>query len=148
MITIRVSTLVKADKNKVYETIKKMEEFPKFMRNVRKLEVLERHPNRLLTLWEVEVDGAIVMWKEKDVFDDKRLRMKFKMTEGDYGSYSGELKVVGLEKKANINLMINIDWGIPSFEKIINPILKKKQKLIFKTMLIAIKNYSEKKIDG
>lgn len=138
MITIKVSTLVKADKKKVYDVIKDMESFPKFMRNVRKLEVLERHPNRLLTLWEVEVDGAIVMWKEKDVFDDKHLRMKFKMTEGDYGSYGGEWRVTASSEKTNIELQVDVNWGIPVLGRYVGKVLERKMRVGLKGMLKAI----------
>lgn len=144
MAIIEVSTIVKQNKNKVYNILKNMEEFPKFMQDIKKLKVLERDANRLVTVWEVNIEGALVSWKEEDIFDNDAMSINFNMLEGDYSAYGGKWILTSLPKKTKISLLVNIDWGIPSFEKIINPILERKQKLIFKTMLIAIKNHIQK----
>ncbi len=141
MMSIEVHTLTTHDKNKVYNILKNLEEFPKFMRDVKKIEVLEKGVHRLVTSWEVDVEGAIVAWKEEDIFDDEKLRMKFKMLEGDYGMYFGEWAVTNINKKTKINLLVHIDWDIPAFEKVINGVIEKKQKRILRSMLIAMKNY-------
>jgi coenzyme Q-binding protein COQ10 len=140
MVIIEVSKLVKQDKNKVYSILKNMEEFPQFMKGVKKLSIIERDDNRLVTHWEVEIDGAIVMWKEEDIFDDKETTINFKMIEGDYKSYGGNWRVEDAPKGAKITIIANFDWGMPVFEELVGNILCRKARKALRSMLNAIKN--------
>jgi coenzyme Q-binding protein COQ10 len=144
MVIIEVSKLVKQDKNKVYSILKNMEEFPQFMKGVKKLSIIERDDNRLVTHWEVEIDGAIVMWKEEDIFDDKETTINFKMIEGDYKSYGGNWRVEDAPKGAKITIIANFDWGIPNFERYVGPVLERKARVSLKRMLKAIGERLEK----
>lgn len=144
MTNIELSVLVEKSRERVYAMLKNLEEFPRFMRDIRKLEVVERAPHRLVTHWEVNVDGAMVAWKEEDIFDDKAMNVKFKMLEGDYTAYSGRWDIKDLSRKTKINLTVDIDWGAPAFEKVIGSILRRKEKRYLKSMLMAMKNHLNK----
>lgn len=145
MTTIELSVTVNQAKEQVYNILKNIEQFPSFMRDVRKIETIESKPSGLVTLWEVNIDGAMVTWKEEDIFDDEATSVKFKMLEGDYIVYTGTWDIKSLSHKTKINLFVNIDWGVPAFVKFpeVKNILLRKTKKSLKSMLIAIKNKAE-----
>lgn len=143
MPTIKLSALVKQDAKKVYAAIKQMEQFPQFIKGVKKLHILERSGNRNVSSWEVEVDGATVIWKEEDIFNDGKYRVDFNMLEGDYAQYTGSWEVKPEKKGARVDLNVAIDYGAPALVEFIGGILKKKTTLALKGMLLAIKKRAE-----
>lgn len=141
MPRIIVERIIPFKKEKVYEILKKVEDFPTFMKSIRSLKVVDRSDNRLVTSWQVDIDGALIMWEEEDFFDDKNFSLRFNMLKGDYGSYSGEWKLE--DSGANhtkINLTANFDWGVPVLEKFVGDVLEKKAKKYALSMLKALKN--------
>lgn len=144
MHTLEVSVKIKAPTNKVYHLIRNMRLFPSFMPNVKKLEILKEKGDTNISRWEVDIEGAHIVWKEKNVFDDRNNQMRFNMLEGDYNNYSGEWFVKSDGNSSRLHLKVNIDWGIPSFEKIIGSILERKQRIILRSMLTAIRDYLQK----
>lgn len=146
MVHIELTIKLNCNKQRAYEVLKNIADFPKFMRDVKKLEILEDAPNKLVTAWEVDVDGATVIWKEEDIYDDEALCMKFRMIEGDYQSYTGEWKIKDTSAGTELSLTADFDWGIPVFEKFVGHILKRKACKSLKGMLNAIKKrYEENK---
>lgn len=146
MITIELSISVNQKKEQVYNLLKNLQEFPRFMRDIKKLEIIENKNHRLVTLWEIDIEGTAVAWKEEDVYDDTSMSMQFRMLEGDYGVYNGKWQITnGLSKETIVHYSVNIGWGIPSFEKVIGNILEKKQRRIIKSMLVAMKRRLEKR---
>lgn len=139
MPRIEVSTIVKQSRDEVYKLIKKMEDFPSFMRGVKKLNVLERSADRLVTEWEIEIDGAVVTWKEEDIFNDSEKSLRFKMIEGDYSAYDGFWKIEDALGCTKISILAYFDWGMPVFEKLVGEVLFKKAHKSLRSMLNAIK---------
>lgn len=146
MTTIELSVVVNQAKEQVYNLLKNLQEFPMFMRDIKKLEIIEKKPYGAVTLWEIDIEGTAVTWKEEDTYDDSSMSMQFRMIEGDYGFYSGKWQIAsGLSKKSIVHYSVNIGWGMPSFEKVIGHILEKKQRRIIKSMLVAMKRHLEKR---
>lgn len=146
MPKIEVSTIVrKKDKQAVYDLLKNMHEFPRFMRDVKKLSIIEKSDNRHVSSWNIEIDGANIFWKEENIFNDKEKKMKFKMIEGDYSNYTGEWVLNEAPSGTKITLNVNFDWGIPAFEKFVGNILQRKASKSLKGMLAAIKHKLEGK---
>src|SRR3990167_3211919 len=85
MSLLRISTWIGADAETVYGLLKKFEEFPKLMPQVQKAKVLWRlPPNRQVSEWAVEIEGAIIHLKQEDTFDDEHRTLTFRVIEGDY----------------------------------------------------------------
>lgn len=138
MPKIEFLTVVKADKKKVFETIKAMERFPEFMRDVKNVKIIEQKENRMITAWEADIEGVPVRWTEEDVFDDREMTCKFKTIGGDY-KYEGIWKLEGNKNgKTNVLISADFDWGIPKLEKFIGNILEKKARRSLRSMLNAI----------
>lgn len=143
MPTIQLSDIIKQDRKKVYQILKNIDKFPEFMSNVKKSMILERSGNKIITSWEVELDGTIVLWKEEDAFNDKEYKIDFNMLEGDYAQYSGTWQVGEDKNGSRIDLNIIIDYGAPALEEFIGGLLEKKTILTLKGMLLAIKRKAE-----
>ena len=143
MPTVEVCNIINADRGKVFEVIKNMEIFPKFMRDVKTVKVLEYFENRIVTEWVTNVDGVPIQWIEEDIFNDREMSCNFKTLKGDY-KYDGVWKVASLKKnKTRLSILVNFDWQIPNFEKFIGYILEKKARNSLRSMLNAIKKKVE-----
>ncbi|MFA5276032.1 MAG: SRPBCC family protein [Candidatus Omnitrophota bacterium] len=148
MPIIQVSTTIKSKREEVYELLKKPEDLPKFIKNVKRIQIEDRDVRRAVVHWEVLVDGALVIWKEEQIFDDVSFTMRFKMLEGDYNKYEGEWELQRVLNGTKIILSVNIDWGMPSFVAFpeVKKILMTKTKTSLKAMLIALKKRAERSI--
>lgn len=143
MPIIEVSKLVKQDKNKAYNLLKNIENFPQFMKNIRSIKILERGEKKIIANWNVVIDGAEIFWKEEDSFDEKNCKVDFRMLEGDYNKYTGTWSVEEDKKGSRIILKVDIDWGIPILGKHVGRILERKARANFKRMLTTIVNRLE-----
>lgn len=145
MPVIEVSTKIKRPKIEVYKTIKNMESFPTFMRDIKNLNVIKRFSeNRIVTSWETEIDGAPVSWKEEDIFDDKNCQVKFSMLEGYYKSYQGYWLLKNEANGTKLSLRVEFDWGIPILEKHVGMALENKARHSLLGMLQAIRKKLER----
>lgn len=136
--------LISGDKFKIYKLAKEMEKFPQFMKDVKSVSVVERMENSTITEWSAELDGAPISWRELDEFDEGKPSIKYKLIEGDLDKFEGEWRFEDTNEGCKVTLTVDYDFGIPSFEKIIGPILKLKVQDNCMMMLNALKN----KIEG
>lgn len=135
---IEVTKVILADKKRVYAVIKDMESFPEFMRDVKKVKVVEKQGSRVVTEWQTDIDGAPVEWVEEDIFDDEKMSCTFKAIEGDY-KYEGQWELnEDVAGKTRVSVVANFDWEVPTLEKFIGHILEKKARNSLKSMLNAI----------
>ena len=144
MPVIEVSKFIKQDRRNIFELFKNMQEFPNFMREVKNIKVTKtKENNKLITEWNIEIDGAPMRWKEQDIFDDEQMTLKFISIKGDFKEYSGEWKLEQFSKGTLLKLLVKIDWGMPAFEKFVGPTLEKIARRLLKSMLNAIKKRME-----
>jgi ribosome-associated toxin RatA of RatAB toxin-antitoxin module len=144
MLNIKTSIWVRASKDKVFSTLKDMSKYSKFMRYVKNIKVKNKSNSRLISNWILDVEGADVVWEEEDIFDDQNTEISFSMLQGDYNQYYGKWKIEEIGKKTKLSIDVYIDWGIPSFEKVMGAVLEQKTRKIIKGMLTAIKIYTQK----
>ncbi len=145
MPKIIVSVKIQKPKEEVYQLIKNFEDFPNFMQDVKSLKVIKRlSDNKILTAWNIEVDGAPIDWTEEDYFDEANFRIEFSMNEGSYNEYQGFWLLQGLHNATKLTLEANFDWGIPVLEKFIGKTLEDKARRSLLGMAQAIKKKAEK----
>ncbi len=107
---------------------------------VKKVEILENHGGQeIITLWEIDIEGADIVWKERDLIDSKIKEISFSMISGDYGAYFGKWKAERDGAKTRLSLDLTVDWDIPSFERVIGDVLEQKTKKMIRGMLAALK---------
>jgi ribosome-associated toxin RatA of RatAB toxin-antitoxin module len=127
----------------VYELAKDQERFPQFMPDVETVTVLERHPEFILTRWKTLVEEAPIEWTEEDRFDDERLRIDYKLVEGDLETFEGAWTFEERDGMTHVLLSVDYDFGVPTLAELIGPTLQKKVIENSEMMLAALKRQAE-----
>ncbi|VBB05681.1 polyketide cyclase / dehydrase and lipid transport [Lucifera butyrica] len=140
---VEVSLPVYCERQKVYPLLKEMEKYPEFMPDLVSVEVMERTENTTVTKWVSNVDGRIIKWTEKDIFDDENMHIAYQQIEGDLKKFQGEWILTPFDGGTEIKLTVDFEFGIPMIAGLLNPILKKKVRLNSENMLNAIKEKVE-----
>lgn len=143
MSYVQSSIIIKGDKFEIYKLAKNMEEFPSFMPDVKSVKVIERIGDNTITEWSSELEGAPISWKELDEFNEKKPEIKYKLLEGDLDKFEGEWRFEEVAEGVKVTLTVDFDFGMPSLEKIVGPILKIKVENNCQMMLQAIKKRLE-----
>ncbi|MCE5285040.1 MAG: aromatase/cyclase [Pelosinus sp.] len=144
---VEVTMPIYSEASKIYPIIKDMEEYPEFMKDLVSVKVIERQGNTTLSKWVSNVDGRIIKWTERDIFDDKNLHIVYSQTEGDMQRFEGEWILTVIPDGTEIKLTVDFEFGIPMIAGLLNPILKKKVRDNSMNMLKAIKQKTEKNED-
>ena len=145
MARIRVCVNIKKPQEEVYGAIKKMEDFPGFMGNVKSIKIIKHlEDNKVVTAWEADIEGVLLCWKEEDCFDDLNHEIKFSMVEGNYKGYRGRWLIESAEGGSKLTLEADFDWGIPMLEKYVGKVLVDKARHGLLGMAQAVKSKMEK----
>jgi len=141
---VETSIEVAAPAKAVYELAKEQERFPEFMPDVESVEVLERHPDRVITRWKSLVEEAPIEWTEEDRFDDETPRIDYKLLEGDLDKFEGSWTFAERDGKTHVVLGVDYDFGVPTLAELIGPTLQRKVQENSQMMLRALKDEAEK----
>ncbi|MBV9277441.1 MAG: aromatase/cyclase [Candidatus Eremiobacteraeota bacterium] len=142
---VETSIEVDAPANVVYELAKEQERFPEFMPDVESVQVLERHPDHVITRWKSLVEEAPIEWTEEDRFDDAAPRIDYKLLEGDLDKFEGSWTFAERDGKTHVVLGVDYDFGVPTLAELIGPTLQRKVQENSEMMLRALKNEAEKR---
>ncbi|MBP2642203.1 MAG: cyclase/dehydrase [Firmicutes bacterium] len=134
---------VEAAPEDIYPILKEMDKYPEFMPDLISVEVVERKENTTLTRWVSNVDGRIIKWTEQDIFDDEKMHISYRQTDGDLKKFEGEWVLTPTEVGTQIKLTVDFEFGIPMISGLLNPIAKKKVRANSENMLKAIKQRLE-----
>ncbi len=147
MHEIELDIKIRSAKNKVFTLLKDFERFAEFMKFVKKVKILDNQPAKVISLWEIEIDGAPLSWRQEDTIDDKNSEIRFRMTEGDYQQYEGKWQLLEIDKD-NTRMIVSakFDWGIPVLEEYVKDKLERNTKLAISGMLRAIKKRAEQNV--
>lgn len=141
---VEVKLPVASSAAEIYPIIKDMEKYPQFMTDLVSVEVVARTADTTTTRWVSNVDGRIIRWTEVDVFDDEKMHISYKQTEGDLKKFEGEWVLTEQpDGCTEIMLTVDFEFGIPMIAGLLNPILKKKVRDNSMNMLKAIKERLE-----
>ncbi|HIU64662.1 MAG TPA: aromatase/cyclase [Candidatus Avacidaminococcus intestinavium] len=143
MPLVETKALIKGDSNKLYEIIKNMEDYPRFMKDLEEVTVLERGSDYTISHWISNVDGRKIVWTERDTFFDTEKRITYQQTAGDLRKMEGEWLLNSTAEGTEVTLRVDFEFGIPMISGLLNPILKKKVRENSENMLAAIKQQLE-----
>jgi len=142
----RVSTSIlidRADKLAVFSLLRRLEEYPRFMPDVRRVTVLESTPAGGASQWDVDIEGCPLRWKERDSFREDESVFEFKSFEGDFDLLNGRWEIVDVPGGLEARFTIEYEVGIPVIEDIIGDILAEKVKRNATRMLEGLKSRAE-----
>ena len=143
MTKIETEIVIKKTKEAIMSLFKDIEKFPEFMKFVKEIKLIENSDSRVLSKWNIDLAGAQVNWKQEDIFDEDRSKIKFRMIQGDFKSYEGEWRLNSIPGGTRVCLKATFDWGIPVLEPHVKNTLERKAKIALLGMLKAIKKRSE-----
>ncbi len=122
MAVVTVETHASGPPQRAYDLACDMESYPRFMKDLISVEVLERRGSSQLTAWSGRLQGRVLRWKEQDDFDDGSLVIRYRQTEGDLRRFEGEWSFVADGDGTRIALRVDFEVGIPMLAGLLDPV--------------------------
>lgn len=136
---VKVTKILEAKKWQVLRLITHVEDFPRFMPNVKQVSVLEKTSRGAVTCWSVEIDKIPISWKEKDEFDLKKGIIRFQIAEGDIEKFEGEWRLEATPSGGTeVTVEATVKIGIPLIENVLGDAFAQKLELNFSNMLAVM----------
>lgn len=143
MSYVESSVNIQGKREDIYTLAKNMERFSEYMPDVKQVKVVKRSDNGTVTEWETLVEDIPICWKEVDEFDDKNLRIRYKLIEGDLDKFEGEWVFENVGNETKVTLTVDFDFGMPTLADLIGPVLEMKVRENSMMMLEAMKKKVE-----
>ncbi len=134
---------IAAPASTVYAIAKDQERFPEFMPDVESIVVVERRRDGVVTKWKTLVEDAPIEWTEDDRFDDERIRIDYRLIDGDLEKFEGAWIFEEREGGTFVTLGVDFDFGVPTLAELIGPTLERKVRENSEMMLDALKREAE-----
>ncbi len=135
--------VIQGSKQKIYDVIKDMTAYPRFMQNLLSVEILEQGENTDLTHWVSDVDGRRIVWTERDNFYPDEFKITYAQTEGDLKKMAGAWTLIDVPEGVSVTLTVDFEFGIPMIAGMLNPLLKRKVRENCVNMLQAVQKQIE-----
>nr|WP_315463282.1 SRPBCC family protein [uncultured Rhodoferax sp.] len=111
---------------KVWELVKNIEDYPKFMKPVREVKVLSRKGDITEAEWEIELKGSLLRWSERETCLPGDYRIEFAQIEGDLEKFEGHWDLKSVSPGATeVELQVEFEIGIPMLRDMLNPVAEK-----------------------
>lgn len=146
MPCVEVSKKVVGDINVIYQFVKIMEDYPKFMKDLVSVKTISSGENMTTTHWVSNVDGRKIQWTEEDRFFDEQNRIEYKQIAGDLKRFEGYWQLTADDDGVLITLFVDFEFGIPMISALLNPLLKRKVRENSENMLEAIRKQIEQAV--
>ncbi|MBI2873457.1 MAG: aromatase/cyclase [Firmicutes bacterium] len=140
---VEVSTLMKGDPDRIYATVRDMESYPKFMKDVVSVRITDSGEGWTVTDWLTSIDGRKIKWTERDEFNDGERVIQYRLLSGDLKKFEGFWRIEPEGETVRVTLTVDFEFGVPMLAPLLHPILKKKVKENSEAMLEAIRGQIE-----
>ncbi len=144
MTKISLKVNVRTTKQRLWGLITHPEKYPAFIRDIKDITILQRDQSVALLKWKIKHEEVELQWTEQCHYDNENANLSFHMVRGDFAAYSGTLSIGHSGVGVDLVLDATIDWGLPSFEKVIAKVLEERVRRAFMAMIVAIKRYAER----
>ena len=135
---VTASRVVPAKRWQVLRLLTRVEDFPRYMPNVKECRVISHSRSQVVTSWKVEMGMIPISWKEEETIDFHQFMIRFRALSGDLEKFEGHWKLTehpggGTE----VHVEATVRLGIPILENIIGGVLADRVKKNFEAMLHA-----------
>ena len=137
---IKVSRVINAEKWRILRMITHLEEFPRYMPNVKEAVILKRDKNKFKTRWRIDIDDVPISWVEEDVLDFPQTSISFKAIEGDLAQFSGAWTLSDHSEGTLVEVIVKIGVGIPAIQQFAEPYVRDIIYKNFESILEHIEN--------
>jgi ribosome-associated toxin RatA of RatAB toxin-antitoxin module len=116
------------------------------MDHVRAVEVQERGANYRLTAWELDCEGFIMRWIEREEIDHQRYRIDYRQLRGDLAEWQGYWQLEPLTgETCRVILSVQFDIGIPMLSDMLDPVAERAIRDSSRKMLISLASVAVEK---
>jgi ribosome-associated toxin RatA of RatAB toxin-antitoxin module len=145
MPTVETTTWINAPLSKVYAVSKDNRSFPEYMKDIKSLEVLEEHGNRIVSdyVGVVPTFGIKIRWKQEDIWDDTAHTCKFRQLSGDYDRLEGEWKFKEENGGTRFDSTLDYDYVVPTLGPLVKKVIHSLAIKNMENLLEAIKQRAE-----
>jgi ribosome-associated toxin RatA of RatAB toxin-antitoxin module len=139
MPLVEVDEVMSGPAQRIWDRINAVEAYPDMMDAVRAVRVLERGSDFRVTSWEVDLDGFILEWIEREEIDPERYRIGFQQVKGLLDEYAGYWQITPLpDGTCRVVLSVQFDLGVPSLCQMLTPIAERAIRENSKRMLSSL----------
>lgn len=136
---VLVEAVVDGPPERAYHLAQDMESYPKFMKDVISLKVLERDGCVQVSEWVGRLQGKPLRWTERDAFDDERHTITYHQIAGDLKKFEGQWRFEPAgQGQTRISLSVDFDLGIPMISGLLDPVARLVVKRNCEDMLAAM----------
>ncbi len=149
MPIIESSVIIKAPVNKVMELAQKIEEFPAFMEDVEKVEILHREDQKVISRWSAKLPEfhLTIRWTEEDCWDLPAYTCRFRQIEGDYRKLEGIWTFSEVPEGTLFRSVVEIEYDVPLIGSLLRGLIAKKAQENLDATLQAIKRKAEEQVE-
>ena len=140
VVQLRLQRFIPAGPARILRMLSKIEDFPRFLPNVKKVEILEKGERSAVTHWFIEIEGLPIQWKERDQFDYSNFTVTFSLIEGDLEQFEGKWTLEKLGDGTEVTVEVSARLGIPVLEKVVSDILQEKLTKNFQLIFEGLEN--------
>lgn len=140
---LRCSIIINKDIEKVFEVVRNLEEYSRYVPDVESVKVIEDKGEVLKTVWISSINGKRIKWTEEIIIDLENRKAFFRQIEGDFRKYEGVWQLKETEKGVKIEVYAEFEFNIPLFGAFLNNYLVEKVKKNTEIMLKNIKKKAE-----
>ena len=140
---IESSIYINKKRGEVYEAVKNIEDYFRFMLNVENVKIIGIKRNCRLSEWKINVYETPISWQQQEYLNDKDYQIKFKCLKGDLAHFEGSWQVQQEDSRSKLNFYLRLNWGGTLALRYNNEFINRKLLIVIKAMLWAFK----KKLD-
>ncbi|HOW59301.1 MAG TPA: SRPBCC family protein [Candidatus Omnitrophota bacterium] len=135
---VKASRILLAKRWQVLRLITQVQDYSRYMPNVKECKVLSRNRNRVVTLWKVEMGRIPISWQEEDTLDFRDFQIHFKTIDGDLEKFEGYWKLQEHPSGGTeVFVEATIRLGIPIVENIVGGMVAERVKKNLEAILRA-----------
>ncbi len=121
---VACEAVVPGEPRRAFDLASDMESYPRFMKDVVALRVLEREPGAQLSEWQARFQGRVLRWIEREVLDEAGLTIRYNQTEGDLSKFEGAWTFEPAPDGTRVTLTCDFDLGIPMLAPLLDPVAR------------------------
>ena len=146
MPQVRSEIVAPGDPDRVYAVCTRMEDFARFMPDVRSVTVLERHDWGTLTSWDTTLRGRPFRWVERDVMDPDKHAIHYEQTQGDLAVFRGDWQITAVPEGCRVELTCEFEFGMPMLAALLNPVAAMVVRSNLEHMLAAVRDECQRQL--
>jgi ubiquinone/menaquinone biosynthesis C-methylase UbiE/pimeloyl-ACP methyl ester carboxylesterase/ribosome-associated toxin RatA of RatAB toxin-antitoxin module len=132
--TIHSYIVVAQERWKVYELLKRMEEFPRYIAGVESISARRLSDTERISEWTINYGGIPVRWSQKDTLHEDTWTLQFAQVSGDFALYEGQWRVTSAEGGTVLELTLSLDWSEIQLRQETRAVLDHKARLAVRWM--------------